>query len=222
MSTRPRGHGTLPGMAEDANSTVSRYRREAAGYDASARRTMALRRRTIERLGLQPGDRVLDVGCGTGLSFPLIRVRIGGAGRLIGIDVSPDMLEIARERVAKAGWGNVTLIESTVETMHLPFRVNAVLINYAHDVMRSQAALAAIFEQTQPGTRVAAAGIKHPPRWLDPFRLYRRFKSRACSGTREGLEAPWDLLAGFVPDLRVEQTLFGTGYIAWGTSGCIE
>jgi arsenite methyltransferase len=48
-------------MADDPQSTVSRYRREAAGYDASARRTMALRHRTIERLGLEPGAKVLDV-----------------------------------------------------------------------------------------------------------------------------------------------------------------
>ena len=180
---------------------------------------MALRQRTIDRLGLQPGDSVLDVGCGTGLSLPLIRVRIGAAGRLIGVDVSPDMLKIARERVMEAGWGNVTLVESVVEDMRLPFEVDAILINYAHDVMRSQAALAAIFARARPGARVAAAGIKHPPRWLDPFRLYRRFKSRACFGTREGLEKPWDLLAAFVPDLLVESTLFGTGYIAWGTFG---
>jgi demethylmenaquinone methyltransferase/2-methoxy-6-polyprenyl-1,4-benzoquinol methylase len=204
-------------MAHDPDSTVSRYRREAAGYDASARRTMALRQRTIDRLGLQAGDCVLDVGCGTGLSLPLILVRIGAAGRLIGVDVSPDMLKIARGRVVEAAWGNVTLVESAVETLRLPFEVDAILINYAHDVMRSHAALAAIFAHARPGARVAAAGIKHPPRWLDPFRLYRRVKSRACFGTREGLEAPWDRLAGFVPDLQVEPTLFGTGYIAWGT-----
>jgi arsenite methyltransferase len=188
-------------MAHDPDSTVSRYRREAAGYDASARRTMALRQRTIDRLGLQAGDCVLDVGCGTGLSLPLILVRIGAAGRLIGVDVSPDMLKIARGRVVEAAWGNVTLVESAVETLRLPFEVDAILINYAHDVMRSHAALAAIFAHARPGARVAAAGIKHPPRWLDPFRLYRRVKSRAC----------------FVPDLQVEPTLFGTGYIAWGT-----
>jgi ubiquinone/menaquinone biosynthesis C-methylase UbiE len=127
------------------------------------------------------------------------------------------MLKIARDRVVAAGWSNVTLLESAIETMRVPFEVDAILINYAHDVMRSQAALAAIFTYARPGARVAAAGIKHPPRWLDPFRLYRRFKSRACFGTREGLEVPWDLLAGFVPDLQIESTLFGTGYIAWGT-----
>ena len=192
------------------------YRRNASGYDASAARTMALRRRTIDHLVLQPGDAVLDAGCGTGLSFPLLLDRTGPAGSVIGVEASPDMLALARARCTAAGWRNVTLIEADLETVVLPQIADAVLFNYTHDVLRSPAALANIFRQLRPGARIAAAGIKHPPRWLDPFRLYRRFKSRGCYDRFEGLDTPWDLLAREVPDLRVESTLFGTGYIAWG------
>ena len=192
------------------------YRRHAAGYDASAERTMALRRRTIDRLALQPGQTVLDVGCGTGLSFPLLLERIGATGTVIGVEASPDMLGLARARCAAAGWPNVTLIEADIAGAVLPRAADAVLFNYTHDVVRSTAALRNIFRQTRPGARVAAAGIKHPPRWLDPLRLYRRFKSRGCYTRFEGLDAPWELLARDVPGLQVESTLFGTGYIAWG------
>lgn len=45
------------------NSSATFYRERARDYDASAARTMALRRRTIARLDLQPGDVVLDAGC---------------------------------------------------------------------------------------------------------------------------------------------------------------
>ena len=93
---------------------------------------------------------------------------------------------------------------------------DALLFNYVHDILRSPDALDAAFSQASPGARVAAAGIKHPPRWLDPLRLYRRFKSRGCYTRHEGLDRPWDLLQSRVPDLQVEPTLFGTGYIAWG------
>lgn len=192
------------------------YRRHAHDYDASAQRTMALRRRTIARLGLRPGDVVLDAGCGTGLSFPLLLDAVGTSGRVIGVEPSPDMLALARARTAAAGWNNLTLLESEAEVVVLPHAVDALLFNYTHDVLRSPAALKNIFRQARSGAAVAAAGIKHPPRWLDPLRLYRRFKSRGCYEHFEGLDAPWDLLAPFVPDLRVESTLFGTGYIAWG------
>ena len=192
------------------------YRSIAAGYDASARRTMALRRRTIAMLGLKAGDVVIDAGCGTGLGFPLLLEAVGPSGLVIGVEAGAEMMALARQRVAAAGWRNVLLIEATAESARWPMPADAVLFNYVHDILRSRAALDALFAQTRPGARVAAAGIKHPPRWLDPLRLYRRFKSRGCYARYEGLDRPWDLLEPRVPGLRVEPTLFGTGFIAWG------
>jgi len=177
---------------------------------------MALRRRTIEQLRLRPGDCVIDAGCGTGLGFGLLRAAVGASGQVVGIEASPEMMALARQRVAAAGWDNVLLIESAVEAAHWRVPADAVLFNYVHDILRSPEALDAVFSGVRPGARVAAAGIKHPPRWLDPLRLYRRFKSRGCYARYEGLDRPWDLLQRRVPDLHVEPTLFGTGFIAWG------
>lgn len=197
-------------------SSLVHYRQHAGDYDASAQRTMALRRRTIAMLALRPGDWVLDVGCGTGLSLPLLLDAIGPGGAVIGVEQSPDMLALASRRIATAGWRNVTLIEAAAEVVVLPGAVDALLFNYTHDVIRSPAALDNLFRQAAAGARVAVAGIKHPPRWLDPFRLYRRFKSRGCYNSTEGLDAPWDRLQALVPDLRVESTLWSTGFMAWG------
>lgn len=110
----------------------------------------------------------------------------------------------------------MTLIEAAAEVVVLPCVVDAVLFNYTHDVIRSPAALDNLFRQAAADARVAVAGIKHPPRWLDPFRLYRCLKSRGCYNSTEGLAAPWDRLQALVPDLRVESTLWGTGFMAWG------
>jgi ubiquinone/menaquinone biosynthesis C-methylase UbiE len=52
-----------------------------------------LHRRAVDRLAPEPGQSVLDVGCGTGLSFELIEEGIGPAGRLVGVELSPEMLE---------------------------------------------------------------------------------------------------------------------------------
>lgn len=206
----------MTGMTRPNDSGTADYRGIAAGYDRSARRTMALRRRTIGHLRLQPGDTVVDAGCGTGLGFDLLRAAVGASGRVIGVEASPEMMALARQRVAAAGWDNVLLIQSPMQSARWPAMADALLFNYVHDILRSPDALDAAFSQASPGARVAAAGIKHPPRWLDPLRLYRRFKSRGCYTRHEGLDRPWDLLQSRVPDLQVEPTLFGTGYIAWG------
>lgn len=193
------------------------YRQHAAGYDVSAQRTMALRLRTIARLCLQPGETVVDAGCGTGLSFAPLLGAVGPQGQVIGIESSPAMIQLARMRVAGAGWTNVQLIEAPVIEAQWARPADALLLNYAHDIIRSPPALDHLLGQARPGARIAVAGIKHPPRWLDPLRLYRRFRSRHCYTHYEGLDTPWDLLAQRVTGLQVETTMMGTGFIAWGS-----
>lgn len=211
------GAFSLQPLQPDPSLAIEKYRRHAVGYDASAQRTMPLRRRVIALLGLAPGDTVLDVACGTGLSLPLLREAVGPSGRVIGIEVSPEMIALARDRVAAAGWDNVSLIQAPMEKADPGAPLDAILFNYTHDVLQSPSALARIFARARPRARVAIAGIKHAPRWLFPLRLYRLLKAGPYVTTLAGLDAPWRLLQAYVPDLRIEPVLFGTNYLARGT-----
>ncbi len=198
-------------------AAIARYRRHAAGYDASAARTEPLRRRTIAKLALRPGDAVLDVGCGTGLSFPLIAEAIGPAGRLIGIEQSPEMIALARRRLAAGGWPNATLIEAPVEDAAIPGPVTAVLLNFVHDVLQSPAALERIFAAAAPGARVACQGMKLFPWWAAPANLLVLAKARPYMTSYANLARPWLTLQRYVPRLERETTMLGMGYIVWGT-----
>jgi ubiquinone/menaquinone biosynthesis C-methylase UbiE len=210
-------------MEPDRRVTLEKYRRHAAAYDRRA--TLAervrlwprTRGRAIARLRLEPGDIALDVGCGTGLSFSLIQARIGSEGRLVGIDLSPDMLAKARERVESSGWQNVTLIESAVEEADIPVQADAVLFHFTYDILRSPPALDNVFRHVKKGGRVAAVGNKWAPWWAFPVNLYVWYVARQYVTTFEGFGRPWSQLARFVPDLRVKPILFGGGYIVWGT-----
>jgi ubiquinone/menaquinone biosynthesis C-methylase UbiE len=58
----------------------------------------------LDRVQLAPGSRVLDVGCGTGIVARLARARLGDHGTVVGVDVSPPMLEVARKIEPSVEW----------------------------------------------------------------------------------------------------------------------
>jgi demethylmenaquinone methyltransferase/2-methoxy-6-polyprenyl-1,4-benzoquinol methylase len=204
--------------APDKERAREIYRRHAATYDGLGRIRLAetVRRQAVELLGLQPGDVVIDVACGTGLSFPLIEERIGPEGRLIGVDLSAEMLAKARHKEAQAGWQNVALIEAAVDEATIPVQVDAVFFHFTHDVLRTPAALENVFRHAKPGARVVSAGGKRAPSWAVPVNVVMRRISRRYITTFEGFDRPWSHLERYVPYLRIKPVLFGAGYIAWG------
>ena len=179
-------------------------------------RTMPLRRRAIATLELRPGDAVLDAGCGTGLSFPIIEMAIGRGGRITGIELSPDMARLARERIAGHGWINASVLETRIEDAALDGPYDAILFNFAHDILQSPRALERVFDAARPGARVAAAGSKLLPWWLLPVNAYVRRINAPYMTTFAGLDQPWRGLSAYVPDLAVAPALWGAAYIAHG------
>ena len=87
------------------------YRPQARIYSVTRWMFLHGRQTLIEQVGIRPGDRVLEIGCGTGENFESIQRLLAGSGELIGIDCSPPLLEKAHERVRRSGWKNVRLIE---------------------------------------------------------------------------------------------------------------
>lgn len=59
---------------------------------------------TLEEVELSSGDRVLDIACGTGIVARLARERIGDAGHVVGVDISSDMLAVARAVAPGIDW----------------------------------------------------------------------------------------------------------------------
>ena len=68
---------------------------------------------------LQPGEDVLDVGCGAGMDSLVAAQMVGPAGSVTGVDMTPEMVAKAHGSIAEMGLGNVRIVEGSAE--HLPF-----------------------------------------------------------------------------------------------------
>jgi len=100
-------------MSEPIGSTQRFYTRWARLYDLVAVKTPGIkrvRRAAVDRLEPQPGDTVVEMGCGSGANLSILRERVGSEGRVVGIDMSPGVLGVARERVDRHRWANVHVI----------------------------------------------------------------------------------------------------------------
>lgn len=87
-------------------------------YDGSLERLYAEQRiAAAEALAVRPGSIVLDVPCGTGLSFEALAGRLDGGGRLLGVDRSRGMLDRARTKVEAGGYGNIRLLQRDVRDL---------------------------------------------------------------------------------------------------------
>lgn len=207
---------TDPRDADISARSIAKYRKRAAGYDRTCGATWPIRTRAIDALRLQEGEHVLDVGCGTGLSLPLLVKAVGPSGRVSGFDQSPEMLAQARERCARSGWPNVQLALSSAQEMALHGHVDALLFHYAHDILRSPSALDRLLSLARPGARVSIAGIKYFPGLLGLLNPWVYLKNQGYNGAPGELRSPWDRIAPRLTDWRFAPTQWGMGYIASG------
>jgi ubiquinone/menaquinone biosynthesis C-methylase UbiE len=202
--------------APDRALALARYRTVAGRYDALTATGDAYRRRAVAALALQPGETVLDVGCGTGLNFPALRAAVGARGRVIGVEQCPEMLARAEER-SRADGSDATLVEAPAEEARVPVRADAALLCGTHDIVRSEGALRNVLRQVRPGGRVVAGGAKWAP-WWQPgspaLNLWTWQVNRPYVTTFEGFDRPWSLLEEIAGEVAVEEVLAGGGYIA--------
>jgi SAM-dependent methyltransferase len=200
----------------DHSAALAQYRRRAGVYDLELALFEPVRRRAVERLALRAGDGVFDVGCGTGLSLPLLQGLVGAKGRIVGIEQSPEMIAKARERVAQHGWKNVELIEASVEAARITRRADAALFHFTHDILREPLAIANVLQHLRPGARVVACGLQWAPFWAWPVNLLVFGAARHSVTSLAGLGSPWSLLAQHLSGLQVEEVMAGGVYIASG------
>ena len=108
-------------QTDTANAAMRRYWNEVAGPrwvglgGAQEARNVEVARILLEAAAAVPGERVLDIGCGTGATLIPFAAAVGPQGHATGIDIAAPMLARARERVAEQGLTNVTLLQADAQ-----------------------------------------------------------------------------------------------------------
>ncbi|MDR7613194.1 MAG: methyltransferase domain-containing protein [Armatimonadota bacterium] len=115
----------------------------------------------VRAAGLQPGEVVLDLGCGGGIDTILAAHAVAPGGRSIGLDMLPEMLEVAARHAAEAGVANVEWMLGEMEAIPLPeASVDVVLSNGVINLSpRKSRAFAEIYRVLRPGGRMVVADI---------------------------------------------------------------
>jgi ubiquinone/menaquinone biosynthesis C-methylase UbiE len=174
-----------------------------------------IRPRAVERLNLKPGDRVLEVGCGTGRNLVFLSRAVGPDGRVYGVDISEGMLAKAQEACEKNGCTNVRLIQSDAAEYELPELVDGAIFSLSYCTMRHRKlALRHAWKQLKSGGRLVMLDAKALSGWLG--RVLYPLASWTLKLTVLGSPDIDELkdLEALTGQVEVEKLQFGTYFIA--------
>jgi ubiquinone/menaquinone biosynthesis C-methylase UbiE len=212
-------------VALDKKRIAELYQKRAGLYDFSANlyyligiREFAYRRIAVEALKLEYGDTVVEIGCGTGLNFRFLRDRVGAEGKIIGVDLTAEMLSAAGRRIERNQWTNIELLQSDAGAYAFPENVDGIISTFAitlveeYDkiIKRGAAALS-------PGKRLAVLDFKLPANW--PLWLIRFFVilTRPFGVTPDLADRhPWESVKRYLDLKEFNSFYFGSIYVAAG------
>jgi SAM-dependent methyltransferase len=180
----------------------------------------SMRQRAVQLLQLKSGDRVLDVGCGPGGSFPYLANAVGPSGEVVGVEISPVTAINTRRRIAANNWNNVQVVVSDAATVSLEGTFDGLLMFAAPDAYASQQDLANLLPYLKSHAKVVIFGGKlsrQRSRKL-PNLIFGKMFSRLTFDSTPKLDyEPWALLKGHLGELTVEEHFSGWMFLAWGS-----
>lgn len=215
-------------MAFSKKEIIDLYRKRAKHYDFTANlyyllgfREQAYRHKAIKALNLHQGDTVVELGCGTGLNFPLLEKEVGAQGRIIGVDLTDAMLDKARQRTIQNGWSNVELAQSDVALYQFPSGIDGVISTFALTLSPEfDKIIQNGCKALNPAKRFVILDFKMPSGWLSRLAPLAVFLTRPFGVTRDLADRhPWESIGKYMKNTSLVEFYGGFIYIAMGEKG---
>src|SRR5437879_7826445 len=149
---------------------------------------------------LQPGETVLDLGSGGGIDVILSAKRVGPTGKAYGLDMTDEMLALARENQKKAGVGNVEFLKGAIESVPLPDNSVDVIISYCVINLSGDKdrVLAEAFRVLKPGGRLAISDVV--------------VRGEVPAAIRKSMELWVGCIAGALEEYEYRDKLYAAGF----------
>ena len=202
------------------------YKRWAFCYDLVPRayllgRDTAYRKKAIQRLNLKKGNRVLEVGCATGLTFSFIREAVGEEGEIIGLDYSEALLKKAERRIRRKNWKNIRLVHQEASRMDLGEKVDGILSIYTMPLVYDyQEAIRKAANLLKDNGKLVILSSRHTTgnfRFLNPVASLanRPFVPREERAIKSWEEI-WEIMRKLLRDVKLESLFFDLIYLVSG------
>jgi demethylmenaquinone methyltransferase/2-methoxy-6-polyprenyl-1,4-benzoquinol methylase len=213
-------------MSVKNSSIVGIYRKKAGNYDITTKlyyllgvRFQAYRKEAVKSLELEPGDTVVDLGCGTGLNFSSLNAAVGPKGKIVGVDITDKMLDQAKKKVEENGWENIELVHSDVAIYDIPKNIDGVISTFAltysnkYDKVISQS-----YAALKPGKKFALLDIKMSSGRARIFWPLLEFSTRPFGGLKEYVKKhPWESVEKYFDEHFYKEMYGGFAYLSVGT-----
>ncbi|MFK7896742.1 MAG: class I SAM-dependent methyltransferase [Myxococcota bacterium] len=153
----------------DEEMDVSSY---VERFEGESRAVYAERVAITRALGLAPGDRIADIGAGTGFFTALFDAAVGPNGKTYAVEISPQFLKHLRDRAEEENLQSVEVVEGTMTSVELPQSSIeiAFICDVYHHFESPEATLASLFEAIRPGGELVLIEFERipgeTPAWL--------------------------------------------------------
>lgn len=210
----------------DKEKIIKIYQKRASSYNSDVKlfnligwKVNYYRTIAVECLNLKQGDTIVDLCCGTGLNFPHLFNKVGPEGKVIGVDLSADMLKEAEKQIIKEGWKNFTLIQSDAAKYQFPKNINGIVTSYAITLIPEFDSIISVGSKSlTKGGSFVVLDFKKPdkwPEWFSKFMLTIFIKP--YGGTYELKDRhAWESIKKYLKLKEFKEYYFGSTFIAIG------